>query len=443
MNVWIDNSTKAGFEKLLIDHFVKKGVWNHVVYEENETKLMACPWFETKMKELSSYTIIDPEKYNNIYKYLYLFIDMYSRNSALSQDTYDTKSIHEYLNLFNIAINYYYSRFIEEKIDLFIIFRSPHVGLDLIEYLVAKEIGAKTLILEQTLFENKFFYYWDYLDYGDFNTAKQFSPIEKETIESSFEMDLFYMKPTKTSLIKKIKASTPYFFTRSFFLAKKGKLCTILNTHYYNQYRKAKKNLFIPEVDYTKKYVYFAMHLQPEKTTSSWGAEFCDQVLALERLSQIIPDDWCIYVKDNPKQGFFMRDEWFYKRVSLIPKVSFVPDGTNTYQLLKHCVFASTITGTVGWEAIKGGKNVLVFGWGTWYKGFPGVFMYEPGINVYDIANNKINHDELEEKFAILKSKMADGVIYKGYDVMIDSFDINENAKKVISSFEKILNTNL
>lgn len=439
MNVWFDNSTLAGFEKDLINHYLNSGRWNNVVYEENNTKLMIVPYFEKKMKELGSVEYIEPCMYDRIYAHLYEFIDMYSRNSPLSQNSYDSKNIHDYLNLFNIAVNYYYTRFKKEKIDLYIISRAPHIGIDFIKCLVAKELNIKTLILEQTLFSNRFHYYWDIYDYGEFKTCESLYPIEKEKIESTFEMDLFYMKSSKPSFIKKVRTSIPYFLARNFILTRKGKLCTILNTHYYNQYRKSKKKLSIPEVDYSKKYVYFALHLQPEKTTSSWGGLFNDQLLAIERLSSMIPDDWLIYVKENPIQGFFMRGEWFYKRLSMIPKTIMVPDGTNTYKLLAGCQFVSTITGTVGWEAIKGGKNVLTFGWGVWYKNFPGVFNYKPGLDAQSIAKNIIDHQLLEEQFAMLKSKMALGVTYKGFDEIVDSFKIEENIKVLVDSFDRIL----
>lgn len=441
MNVWFDNSTKAGYEKVLINHYLESGKWNHVVYEENDSKLLIIQYFEQKMQELESVEYIDSEKYNNIYSHLYEFIDMYSRNSPISQNTYDTKTIHDYLNLFNIAINYYYTRFKKEDIELFIISRAPHIGVDYIKCLVAKEMGIKTLILEQSLLPNRFHYYWDLYDYGNFATSTSLYPISIEPIKKEYEMDLFYIKKNKfiKKAITKIKS---YMGVIGVIVKNRCFMAALINLKELIVFNSNRNKLVCDNIDLSNKYVYFAMHLQPEKTTSSWGGEYNDQLLAIERLSVMIPNDWFIYVKENPKQRFFMRGKWFYKRLSMIKNVVVVPNETNTYTLLKNCQFASTITGTVGWEAIKGGKNVLVFGWGVWYKTLPGVFGYEPDLNPLTIANNIIDHSLLEKKFAELVSKMALGVIYKDYDAMVEGFDQTDNVKTLISSFDKILGYN-
>ena len=51
--------------------------------------------------------------------------------------------------------------------------------------------------------------------------------------------------------------------------------------------------------------------MQPEMTTSAIGGEFRDQLLALEKLSNILPSGVKIYVKENPKQGSYAVDHYF------------------------------------------------------------------------------------------------------------------------------------
>ena len=61
---------------------------------------------------------------------------------------------------------------------------------------------------------------------------------------------------------------------------------------------------------------------------------------------------WRILVKENPQQIGYQRGKWFYERLAGIPQVELVPRKLDTYELLRRCRFAATITGTIGWESI-------------------------------------------------------------------------------------------
>jgi len=209
----------------------------------------------------------------------------------------------------------------------------------------------------------------------------------------------------------------------------------------YSNYRVSRRdlrNILSNEIDLNKKYVYFPLHLQPELTTSTLGDIYVDQLLAIERLSKVIPDDWYIYVKENPIQTELMRGKWFFARLSLINHVKVVSPDFNTYLLMKNCAFVSTVTGTAGWEAISGGKNVLIFG-NAWYKSLPGVFLYNENFNINDILDFKVKHNELERDLNILLQKTADGVIDQDYTILIENYSDEENEVKIANSIEKLI----
>ena len=192
-------------------------------------------------------------------------------------------------------------------------------------------------------------------------------------------------------------------------------------------------------VNLEENFVYFPLHLQPEMTTSIMGGVYCDQLLAIERLSQKIPKGWKIYIKENPKQTSYMRGTFFFERLKLIKNAVLISSRYNTYELIDKSKFVATITGTAGWEAISGGKNVLVFG-KAWYKNLPGVFTYNDQINIYDIVNNVIEHEKLEFELSKLMKKMGDGIIDQEYLTNSKNFSIDENNKNLKLFFSFILN---
>jgi hypothetical protein len=438
-NVWY-NKQSAALEKQVIDHFQKAGKWGSVIWNDNEYLHPKTPKELKKEYRDHVYVNVPADIYQNLYGALYTFIDMQSRRSPWTSFIQDQKSHTDYLNIFNKMLNITYRKLVENKISLVIMNRAPHFGGDLLLYLLAKELGIKTLLLEQSQLPNKYFYYFDHYDYGNFATSAQVSDIEVEEIPNSFEKYIFYMEGLKKK--PTIKAKLRKRFDDEIKLVKESITFNgwEQSLHRYALRKRHKKNydaLLSSSVSLDVPFVYFALHLQPEKTTSAWGGVYCDQILAIERLSSQLPEGWFIYVKENPKQKFTMRGEWFFDRLKSISNVKLVEE--DTYKLLKHCQFAATITGTVGWEAITGGKNVLVFGWGVWYKTLPGVFEFSDSFDINQIINYKIDHKELENSLAKLKSRMLTGVIYTAYRKNYPQYNEQENTALIIDNFETIL----
>jgi hypothetical protein len=192
-------------------------------------------------------------------------------------------------------------------------------------------------------------------------------------------------------------------------------------------------------VVFDRPFVYFPLHLQPEMTTSALGGVFVDQLLAIERISLMIPDDWKIYVKENPKQNFFMRDSWFFSRIKALKKVTFVGAEYPTEVLLSGCRFVATVTGTAGWEAIMGGKAVLLFG-SAWYRKMPGAFEYNSKVSINDLLRFQPDLELLQSELRELLRKTGEGVIYSGYERLVPNFQHKKNHENVADSMNLILN---
>lgn len=129
-------------------------------------------------------------------------------------------------------------------------------------------------------------------------------------------------------------------------------------------------------VDLDVPYVYFAMHVQAERTTMPEGGIFEDQVMAVEALARALPEGWRLYVKENPRQflddhfealntaGF--RDPGDYEDLMRIPGVSLVRPDQPIDPLIRQARVCVTVSGSVGWEALQADKAPLALGW-PWY----------------------------------------------------------------------------
>jgi hypothetical protein len=120
----------------------------------------------------------------------------------------------------------------------------------------------------------------------------------------------------------------------------------------------------------------------------------------------------------------------------MIPKLHYVAKTVSTYALLQGCRFASTVTGTVGWEAISGGKPVLVFG-RPWFARMPGVLRFRPGLTADEVAGTRIDHDTLERSLAGLLRKTAVGVIDPVYQGIVAGFDASANVAQLREFLER------
>jgi len=398
------------------------------------------------------YEICDQKIYLEIYKNLYIFLDMFARNGDIP--------IYESVNVFNMWVNFYYSLFKEKKIEIIIWGDIPHFGMDSIAKNVADAMGIKTIMFMQSPMTNKFWSFSLIDDIGIFETIKN-NAKEKVVIEKKYEKELFYMKDINKKSDRKTIQSLILVFRKSvtkiIYFAKKineykeKDLYNRIIIKIYNKIFMKFRNLYCRKLydfninHYSKQtvnldsnYVYFPLHLQPEMTTSALGKEYCDQLLALEKLQVMIPDEWKIYVKENPKQTYYMREENFFKRLSLIPKVILVGKKYNTYDLIKNSQFVSTISGTAGWEAITGGKNVLVFGL-AWYRRLPGVFEYTRNISLDEILSYRISHKDLENKHNELMNKAYTGVLECGYEVVVKGYTHEKNNELLYKAFKEIL----
>lgn len=240
-----------------------------------------------------------------------------------------------------------------------------------------------------------------------------------ESLKNRDSYELSYMKRQRLKL--NFKNSIIRFFRSGYLVLIKEHWFQFrmnFNHHYYpiNPYklgmlvrfkiqRLRKKNLLKEfkkiqrTVDLENKYVYFALHFEPERSTNPDGGHFQDQTIALIKLRELLPDDIDIFVKEHPSQflnagkGSRGRSPIFYNILDNISGVRLVSENTNSLDLIKNSVFMATITGSAAFESAIMEKQALIFG-DAWFDNCPNVIPWSNEISFESIVERKISSSD-------------------------------------------------
>ncbi|MBL9093922.1 MAG: hypothetical protein JNL96_22080 [Planctomycetaceae bacterium] len=143
--------------------------------------------------------------------------------------------------------------------------------------------------------------------------------------------------------------------------------------------RKAEYESLCRRPDAERPFVYVALAGQPERTSNPQGGCFTDQTLMVRQLSEAVPRDWQVLVKEHPNQfnevflGHMCRSQTFYRDLAAMPNVRLLPPHESPFQWMDRAQAVATIAGTTGWEAVVRGVPALTFG-AAWYRDCEGVF---------------------------------------------------------------------
>lgn len=137
--------------------------------------------------------------------------------------------------------------------------------------------------------------------------------------------------------------------------------------------------------DGATKYVFFALHYQPESSTNPLGGIYTDMYLAANLLRHSLPPGWELLIKEHPGQfytdvedlvpyqGHIPRSRDYYEALTAGGRVKLIPLDYPSPLLVEHCSAIATITGSIGVEASARGKPVLCFG-DAFYLPVKGIF---------------------------------------------------------------------
>lgn len=125
------------------------------------------------------------------------------------------------------------------------------------------------------------------------------------------------------------------------------------------------KNCLLKIEDNTP-FVYFPMHLDPERVLLIDTPYFDDQIYVITSIAKSLPVGYKLYVKEHPwmKIGSSTSGPWrptsFYKQIIELPNVEFLHPSLTRDEILPKCSMVVTIAGTTGIEAAFFHKPTIV-----------------------------------------------------------------------------------
>lgn len=438
MRVWLHgfhhNSQINTFLELQNSSQVTIGEWvarnNHATISDQDFKHVRLPVRQYVPKKMDDYR----EFFRS---YFTVFSSSFSRTpKGMGVPPGDIE------NAFWMYTDFIHQTLRNKSIELVIFSDIPHLGGDYLVYACAKQLGIKTLICSQSQYPDRFFYFTDIESYGLLNPDLPRNPLpEYVTVERVFRKYFFYMSgidPEYRSCIYAFLKEIKRIVRRKH--SRKTPLTALTKLVRCHQFKKRYNQCLSNSFNLDKPFVYFPLQLQPELTTDILGGLFADQSLAIERLRALIPDDWQIIVKENPKQLEFKRGEYFFDRMKKIANTHYVSKKVDTYELMEKSQFTATITGSVGWESITGGKPTVIFG-KTWYRSLPGVIEYRDDLTINEIQDINIEHQKLEAAYNELLAQTGSGLVNLQYRKIVLNYSDDDNTKNLVKSFALILRT--
>ena len=331
---------------------------------------------------------------------------------------------------------------------------SPHFPWDICLFFIAKHLNIKTYILRRTQLNNCVV-----ID-EDFRCNKQSIVKYEKSFSGGFEIDnlltlykkdsswLDWAKSTDPSRAKKkpvylllyrvvnrIKLIVNELSSskETYFRLSKYHYILFVIRRFFQQkklYKFWEKN--IKEVPNNVPLVYFPLHFQPERSTDPDAGFFSQQILAIKLLLKILPKDWHIIVKEQPRQNrfeypnlrrFHYRSYVEYQEIFKLPRVIPVSTQIPSVELLSSCRLSASCTGSVLWESLLQGKPSISFGthWHSDCKSSP---------SIYDIEANPsiLRHLLSKDKSEVLRD--VENFIKRNSRIFINSSNSEEFAQQ-------------
>jgi hypothetical protein len=135
-----------------------------------------------------------------------------------------------------------------------------------------------------------------------------------------------------------------------------------------------------------KDFLFFPLHLEPERATTTFSPEFFDQMFAIQNISKELPAGRFLVIKEH-LLSIPVRPKHFYKQLKEIHNVLIANPIEKSFEYIKNSKGVVALTGTAGFEAAMMGIPVISFGQHNLYNILPHVHVVRSWGDVSKIVN--------------------------------------------------------
>ncbi len=344
--------------------------------------------------------------------------------SMMNSVDYTALSVSRKKQIYYEYLRYWHGVLTNFKIDAVLSHDIPHAIYDYVIWCLAEKMDIKSIMYVAPLLPNRLLFFDDFLKFNELQAEYKKTLQEDVSIDNlSPDLKSYYLDqvsknktinfhnfcvekrlgpltnalrpvPSMRAIWKNLRrhtfVKTAYAYARMLFskeeipnldrlvlggfaLRRKFYEWNKLNRSFKREYENVTRY-----PDFSKKFIYVPLHMQPERSTSAQGDIFVSQKLMLDILSAALPEGWAIYVKEHPAQWAIRRTHMgryagYYREMAEIRNVTLVPMEVPSAELINKAETVATVTGTSLWEAVLSGKPSLMFGY-NWQMHCEGVF---------------------------------------------------------------------
>lgn len=285
--------------------------------------------------------------------------------------------------------------------DLIVFANTPHGSLPWVDSLVAQAMGVEVLVVHDGIVPG---YRRIMSGFGKNRRALRLNVGKRQTRCTDYHKDAdAYLTACRASFEQGMAA-----YERERLKQNGGRIFNarqVLRTHWYRplwalntlQCWNTMQLLAVDSDQLPEKYAVYFLHYQPEKTSLPEGFGFTQQVNAIRALRACLPRDVRLLVKEHPATYNFMclpgyRTPAFYRSIDAMQGVSLLDISCDNFEVIDGAVCVSTLSGTVGVEALIRGVPVVYFGLPAAYE-LNGQHVYENAQTLQEFLEKAVAGD--------------------------------------------------